>query len=146
MTTKRSEITADLCQFPFADGRFCRMLRSKDHPSLCLFHAREEEQLQQSKDLGAELAASFTGKFLTAADVNFVLGKLFTALAQKRVSQRDAATLAYIAQLMLHSLPSVKRETQFVYSYEAWEKMIDEGIPLSESWPTWEPATACPEK
>jgi hypothetical protein len=142
MTTKRSETsTPDFCQFSFADGRLCRMLRRKDHPSLCLFHAREEEQLLESHYLGAELAASLTGKFLTAADINFVLGKLFTALAQNRISQRNAATLAYIAQLMLHSIPTVKRETKFHYDYETWQSMIHEAIPLSDSWPLVEPAT-----
>jgi hypothetical protein len=141
MTTKRSEtFTPDFCQFPFSDGRFCRMLRRKDHPSLCLFHAHEEEQLLESHLLGAEIAASLTGKFLTAADINFVLGKLFTAHAQNRISQRSAATLAYIAQLMLHSIPTVKSETKFVYDYETWRSMIHEAIPPSDSWPMIEPA------
>lgn len=140
MTTKRSEIsTPDFCQFSFSDGRLCRMLRAKDHSTLCLFHAHEEDPLVESHRLGAEIAASLTGNFLTATDINFVLGKLFTALAQKRISQGEAATLAYIAQLMLHSIPAVGEETDFEYSYERWQKMIAEGIPLSDSWPAVNP-------
>ncbi len=137
MTTKRPKITPpDLCQFPFSDGRHCRMLRHPAHPSLCLFHARDEQQVLESPRLGAEISASFTGDFLTAADVNHVLGKVFAALAQGRIPQRTAVTLAYLGQLMLNSLPAVKDETQFEFSYEAWQKMIGKSIRLSKAaWP-----------
>jgi hypothetical protein len=107
MTAKRSETsTPDLCQFFFADGRLCRMLRAKDHPTLCLFHAREEDQLVESHRLGAELPAFLPGNFFNAPDIHDVLGKLFTARARNRISQGDAATLAYIAQLMLQTIPT----------------------------------------
>src|SRR5205814_9944694 len=59
-----------LCQFSFADGRACRMLRQADHPSLCVFHARAERQLLESDRLGSELAASLTGGFMTATDID----------------------------------------------------------------------------
>jgi hypothetical protein len=133
MTAKRSSPSnAHLCQFPFADGRKCRMLRHHDHPSLCIFHARTELQLKECDRLGAELAASLTGDFMTATDVNFVLGKLFTALAQNRIPPRNAHTLAYIAQLMLHSLPNLKKEYNFVYSFDRWNEMLDGATPLSK--------------
>jgi hypothetical protein len=83
--------------------------------------------------LGAEVAATFTGDFLTAADINHVMGKVFTALAQNRIPQRTAATLAYLGQVMLLSLPMAKKETKFVYSYEAWIDFINNGIRLSNS-------------
>jgi hypothetical protein len=87
------------------------------------------------------MAATFTGDFLTAADINHVMGKVFTALAQNRIPQRTAATLAYLGQVMLLSLPMAKKETKFVYSYEAWKDLIDNGIRLSNSRP---PAPAIP--
>src|SRR6185295_12660053 len=34
----------ELCNFTFADGRSCRMLRAKKHKFLCVFHAREERE------------------------------------------------------------------------------------------------------
>jgi hypothetical protein len=139
MTAKRSSPgNSHLCQFPFADGRKCRMLRYQDHPTLCLFHARQEEQLLVSQRLGAELSASLTGNFLTATDINFVLGKLFTALAQNRIAPRNAATLAYIGQLLLHSLRNVKEEYKFRYKFETWEEMLNRAIPLSNSSPVVE--------
>jgi hypothetical protein len=83
---------SSLCQFPFADGRTGRMLRHHEHPSLCIFHARAERQLLESTRLGSEIGSSITGSFMTSTDINFVLGKLYIALAQNRISQRNAAT------------------------------------------------------
>lgn len=145
MTKKRSKLhNSDLCQFPYADGRQCRMLRREDHPTLCVYHAREENQLLESQQLGAELSATLSGNFLTATDVNHVLGKLFTATAQNRIPPRNAATLAYIGQLMLHSLPKVKDEYDFEYDYESWNRMLDRATPLSHSTPRPQPAAPAP--
>jgi len=127
--------TPEFCQFAFSDNRQCRMLRHKNHASLCLFHAHAEHQLLESHRLGAEMAATFTGDFLTAADINHVMGKVFTALAQNRIPQRTAATLAYLGQVMLLSLPMAKNETKFVYSFETWKDLIDHGVRLSNSRP-----------
>jgi hypothetical protein len=133
--SSRSRIAHDesgLCQFPFADGRICRMLRQPDHPSLCVFHARAERQLLESDRLGSELAASLTGGFMTATDINFVLGKLFKAIAQNRVPPRIAANLAFVAKLLLQSLDKLKDEYRFQYKYEAWKSMERDAIALSD--------------
>src|SRR2546430_14929506 len=82
-----------LCQFSFADGRACRMLRQADHPSLCVFHARAERQLLESDRLGSELAASLTGGLLTPPDIHLRPRKPFKANAQKRVPPPVAANL-----------------------------------------------------
>jgi hypothetical protein len=134
MTTTRYS-HPNLCQFGFSDGRRCRMLRHKNHTTLCLFHAHAEHQLLESHRLGAEMAATFTGDFLTAADINHVMGKVFTALAQNRIPQRTAATLAYLGQVMLLSLPMAKKETKFVYSFETWKDFIDNATQLTNSRP-----------
>jgi hypothetical protein len=147
MTATRS-FHPNLCQFAFSDGRRCRMLRHKNHTTLCMFHAHAELQLLESHRLGAEIAATFTGDFLTAADINLVMGKVFTALAQNRIPQRTAATLAYLGQVMLNSLPMAKKETTFVYSYETWRDMIDNATHLTNSRPPAIPpdATAPPSE
>ena len=121
-----------LCQFSFADGRTCRMLRQPDHPTLCIFHARAERQLIESDHLGAELAASLTGGFMTATDINFVLGKLFKAIAQNRIQPRIAANLLFAAKLMLQSLDKLKDEYRFKYNFEAWKSMERDAISLSD--------------
>src|SRR5216683_3451006 len=132
------------CQFETSDGRRCRMLRCNAHPTLCLFHARDEMQLLESQRLGAELSASLTGQFMTATDINFVLGKLFTATAQNRIPPRNAAVLAYIGQLMLHSLPNLKKEYPFTYEYKTWNNMLEKATVLSDYTPDSAPAALVP--
>ena len=63
--------------------------------------------------LGSELGASLTGRFMTATDINFVLGKLFQPLAQNRIQPRVAANLAFVAKLLLQSLDKLKAEIPF---------------------------------
>jgi len=108
------------------------MLRQPDHPSLCVFHARAERQLIESDRLGSELAASLTGGFMTATDINFVLGKLFKAIAQNRIQPRIAANLAFVAKLLLQSLDKLKTEYGFKYNFEAWKAMERDAIALSD--------------
>ena len=45
-------------------------------------------------------------------------------LAQNRISRRDAVSLAYIAQLMLHSLPSVRREIKDGLGHASWQETL----------------------
>jgi hypothetical protein len=73
------------CPFQFSDCRSCRMLRNPAHPTFCTFHARQELQSIESQRLGNEISMSLNGGFLTATDINHVLGKLFIAVAQDRV-------------------------------------------------------------
>jgi hypothetical protein len=108
------------------------MLRQHGHPSLCIFHARAERQILESDRLGSELAASLTGDFMTATDINFVLGKLFKAIAQNRIPPRIAANLAFVAKLMLQSLDKLKTEYEFKYNFEAWKSMERDAILLSD--------------
>ena len=126
---------SSLCQFPFNDGRRCRMLRHPGHPSLCIFHARAELQLLESERLGTELAQTLTGDYMTATDVNHILGKLYTAVAQNRVSSRNAATLAYIGQLLLTSVGGIKSEFKFSYNFDQWNQMSQKATHLSPPQP-----------
>jgi hypothetical protein len=118
------------CLRQFSDGRSCRMLRKKDHPSLCIHHAREEEQRLESEKLAAEFA-SLSGKLNTVTDINHVLGKVFTALAEKRISHQTAATFAYLGQLLLQTIPGVKNELNAaVQHHGAYDAMLRHTIPF----------------
>jgi hypothetical protein len=114
---------SSLCQFPFADGRQCRMFRHESHPSLCIVHAREEQQLLELDRIGAQLA-SLSGEFTTATDINHVVGKLFKLVAANRIPRRNAELLAYLAQLLLFSQKDVKHEQTIACGYLGWEKII----------------------
>lgn len=98
------------CRFTTIDGRQCRMYRAKNHKTLCLTHAQQEEQMLDAEAVAEELIDSVT-KFQTALEVNRTLGNLFTLVAQKRISRHDGALLAFIGQVLLHSVGStVKSE------------------------------------
>ncbi|MBZ5701168.1 MAG: hypothetical protein LAN84_04915 [Acidobacteriia bacterium] len=116
------------CLFSTSDGRQCTMLHHESHPSLCPFHARQERQLLDSAAIAAELA-SLSGEFTTASDLSHVLGKLFHLLAQDRIPRRKAATLAYIAQLLLHNRHSVQLEIQQTHGFSAWEETLRRALP-----------------
>jgi hypothetical protein len=132
------------CQFHFSDGRCCRMLRSPAHSSFCAFHARQELQLLESQRLGGEVSTSLNGDFLTATDINHVLGKLFIAVAEDRVPLRKATALAFLGQVLLSSLPHVKQEFPFSYKFEHWRKVLTNAAPLS-SPPSLTDSNSSPE-
>jgi hypothetical protein len=60
--------------------------------------ARAERQIVESDRLGSELAATLTGRFMTATDINFALGKLYKAIAQNRIPPCNASNLAFCRQ------------------------------------------------
>ncbi len=114
----------DLCRFSFSDGRHCRMPRWENHDIYCLHHARDEQPLLGADQVAEELV-SLSGDFKTASDVNHVLGKLFSLRVKNLISRRDAATLTYMAQLMLQTLPGVRREIISYSSIEGWESTLE---------------------
>lgn len=121
--TPRKQSRDDLCQFPFSDGRTCRLPRWNKHRTLCIFHARSEHELLAA-DQAARRLASLSGEFKTASDINHVLGELFSLVAQNRIPRRDAVALAYIGQLLLQSLPSVRSEISNALGYRAWDATV----------------------
>lgn len=129
--TSRKASEPNRCAFETSDGRRCRLPRSATHASLCSFHSKEEQQLVESGKVGAELAATLSGNFLTATDINYALGKVFTAAAQNRIPVRTAHTLAYLGQILLMSLPAVKSEFDFYYRFDQWTSMLNRAVRLS---------------
>ncbi|HKW61109.1 MAG TPA: hypothetical protein VJN89_01075 [Candidatus Acidoferrum sp.] len=85
----------------------------------------------ESRKIGNEIAATLTGDFLTATDINYVLGKVFTAAAQNRIPVRTAHTLAYLGQILLTTLPTVQKEFRFSYKFDQWNNMLDNAVRLS---------------
>ncbi len=114
----------DRCHYTSASGRRCRMLRTNDHPSLCLQHLRQ--QLQPQPDPGA-VAAELLGlieDFSTATAINKALGRLFAMVAGDRIPPRNAALLVYICQLLLNTLPAMENEITTAKGYPGWEHVL----------------------
>ncbi len=117
--------SAQVCLFHSADGRRCGMLRWKRNRQFCLFHARQEQQLLDLDYIGDD-GPTLSGRFRTATDVNCALGELYEAMAHNRVPPRNAAALAYIAQLIIQTLPQVKSEAIRSEGEEWWDDELRE--------------------
>ena len=96
-----------LCQFPFSDGRACRMLRAADHPKFCSDHARRESQqfhrMQRSRDLAdiyRELVSLYSRPH-PASEIHRFTGRLLLLTVANRIRPRIAASLAHRVQLLL---------------------------------------------
>lgn len=113
------------CTHLSPSGRRCSMAAAPGHESLCVTHwlARQRE----AEAAAAELINPYE-EFRTAAAVNHALGKLFTQAARGRIPPRKAAVLAYIGQLLLHSVAAVQREEQLVSGYENWEAQLRRSV------------------
>ena len=130
MKSNSTDNNSNKCLRQFSDGRSCRMLRKKGHPCFCIHHAHEEEQRLESDKLAAEFA-SLSGKLNTVTDINHVLGKVFTALAEKRISHQTADTFGYLGQLLLQSIPGVKNELNAAVQHPgAYDAMLRHTIPF----------------
>ena len=114
MTTKRASSPYDLCQFTYADGRFCGLPTipsgngmCRSHASLKRFHPPVEEEL--TADL-----LNFTSDPPSQEDVYRAVGRVIQALAANRISARRAATFGYLAQLLLQAHAGLKAEARIV--------------------------------
>ena len=130
MNSDSLDPNSNKCLYQTSDGRTCRMLRKKGHPSFCIHHAHEEQQRLESEKLAAEFA-SLSGKLNTVTDINHVLGKVFIALAEKRISHQAAETFGYLGQLLLQSIPGVKSELNAAVQHPgAYDAMLRHNIPF----------------
>jgi len=112
MTTKRADNPYDLCQFQFANGKCCGMPAHPNYDGLCLNHGTiHMRTTAREDDLYNELASP-SGAFLSQAEINQSLRKLYEALAGNRISPRRSATLAYIAYLLLQAHAGLKAEAR----------------------------------
>lgn len=118
----REHDTDDHCKHITAAGRRCRMLRAWYHDSLCVNHARAQQQ--QTDDLADDLLTGVED-FRSAASVNHILGKVFELAARDRIKPRKAALLAYLGQLLLNSLPAVRLELSYAHALPSLHKAIN---------------------
>lgn len=121
-----SAATEARCDFAFADGRRCRMPRAEGSQR-CPVHSRRQPKPLTARQLARELAPP-SGEFKTASDVNHVIGKAFSLFAQSRLDRRDALAFAYMGQLLLQSLPSVRREVKDAHGHQAWLELLRDSL------------------
>ena len=70
----------------------------------------------QVGNVAADLTPDLLGPindFRTNTAINYTLGRLLILKAADQISARDAATMAYICQLLLQSVPGVRKEMRW---------------------------------
>jgi len=76
----------------------------------------------ETENFGSELAQTISGDFMTAIDIDYAMGRLYTAVAQDRIPIRSANALARIGRIMLGTIPGIKTQFPFSYKFEAGTK------------------------
>ena|SRR5579859_5077130 len=121
MKTQKPDVS--LCQFPFADGRSCRMPKSPGHEYLCLFHADRERRLldQQALDAG-DLSDLFgpTGELRTGTDIHAYLTRIAKHAVAGRISPDILPSLVYTGALLLQNTNRIYSETCSAVGSNAW--------------------------
>ena len=99
------------CHYRDSAGRRCRLPRKQSHPTFCTRHARpaEPDPTLPAADLTAELLGPLDD-FRTNASINYTLGRLLMLKASGEISARDASVVAYICQLLIQTVPGVRKE------------------------------------
>lgn len=99
------------CRHRTRKGRLCKLPVLHASSDLCFRHAGLRDRQLDAGDFSAELLGPLT-EFTSVAHINRFLGNLLVLHARGRIAQRQATSLAYIAQLLLVSLPALKREIE----------------------------------
>jgi hypothetical protein len=106
-----SPVTLSPCTHIDRRGNHCRLFSADPESPLCPHHARlhRKQQRRENDEAAAELLGDLND-FSTADSINTLLSNLVRQLARKRIARRDAVALAYMAQLLLNSLPFIDRQ------------------------------------
>src|SRR5271163_924315 len=99
------------CHHRDSAGRRCRLPREKSHPTFCTVHIRPAapDSTIPPADVSAELLGPLND-FRTNTSINYTLGRLLILKSAGQISAKDAAVVAYICQLLLQSVPGVRKE------------------------------------
>ncbi|HMD38384.1 MAG TPA: hypothetical protein VKH15_03835 [Candidatus Acidoferrum sp.] len=117
-----------LCMFAYADGRRCRTPRISTHPHFCYDHAQKESRVATADKLANDLAAFFSGHYISANDLSTALARLLPAVVRGDIKPRTARTVAYMAQTLLQSIHHAQSEFQDSFGPDNYRKSIRSGI------------------
>ena len=117
---------SEYCTFLYADGRRCRALTMPNR-NVCIAHWHHDGQFVEDS-AALETLADPRNAMDTPAGVNKALACLFRLTAQGKIPIRKAATLAYIGQLLISSLPQSRADQPMLPTESRPEKSEDQPI------------------
>ena len=124
MSSDNSEDRASLCDFTFADGRRCRMLRHSPESQYCFDHQRKLRHRLETDQVASEICAPIAGEFVPATAVAHSLTRVFRAVAAGRINPKTAAALTRVASMLLKSLPPATKEFEACARFGQARKLI----------------------
>jgi len=142
-TATRSE-ARNRCTHSTVDGRRCRLPVMDQATGLCFrhFELRNGHGAVPDPEVVADEFLGSIENFSSADSINLFLGNLVKQLARKRIARPDAIALAYIGQLLLNSLPALRREEEderdalaSQYLLQAFERKPPSEAPSGEPEP-----------
>jgi len=97
------------CRHTTAHGKRCGNLITNSALGLCFYHERRvnERNASHSRAVSEELLGGGNGEFKSRGEVQLVLAKLFLLVSTGRISREQATLLAYIASLVLQTIPHI---------------------------------------
>ena len=124
------------CLYTTRSGNPCRYLAISG-TSFCERHNRQaalkDVRSTTAADLGSELAL-FAGNLKSPKDLNYILAKIFRALAMDHISTRKAAVLGYLLQMSLRTHHEIFRRDQIQAELDREEELANEPM-LSRNVP-----------
>jgi hypothetical protein len=129
MSNRRPGCSFNLCNFTFVNGKGCAMPATSS--GFCVSHTIKRSRATHRED---ELTGLFrmTGNagYFSHLDINHALGVLFDALGDNHISTRRAATLAYIANLLIRTQAGTRHEADhYDDDLDAQERVLQAKFP-----------------
>ena len=103
------------CQHISPRGQRCRMLRASESELFSLHHLRKAASSQLDPEVLAAELFQDTHSFVTANQINTLLGKVVRQLARMRIERKDTLAIGYLSQLLLSSLLVMRKEHQALH-------------------------------
>ena len=128
MSSLSSKDRVSLCLFTFTDGRRCRTPRTGNHPHFCFYHAQKEARAQAADKLANDLAAFFSGDYLSANDLSTALARLIPATIRGDIKPRLARTVAYMVQTQLQAIHLSQHEYINAFGTDGWRKAVRKSV------------------
>jgi hypothetical protein len=97
------------CCFTFSDGRRCRT-PSAGHPQLCFFHAEREAKARAAAQVGRDVAAAFSGDYVSAIGLSVALARTIAATAQGHFGPKTASAIARLGQTLMRAIEHAQYE------------------------------------
>jgi len=107
--TSASPVSISQCRYRTPAGRYCHQTDISPQTGLCAKHGAPHFAIRPNANFLKRLTTD-CDEFTTAMGIHNSLSELYKLLAADLISARRAAVLAYIANLLLRTIPIVHSE------------------------------------